>query len=287
MSAPTTTRIATPTGLADAPVLPGTLATVGALVGHGLRLQARAIVIWGLALGSLSAMIVAIFPSIADQMETLIATYPPEMLAFFGEAKAAGTIRGFLALEAFSMIFPLALGFFAIIQGARTIAGAEERGTLDLFLGNPLPRWQLVASACVGMVLALLGIGAIVVLCTWVPGLLVDVDLPLGAVVAGTLNLLPLCLFFGGLAILVSAFVHRAALAIAVPGGVLLAMYVMNAVANLATSLEWLRKISVFHYYGSAIEHGIAWGSFLGMLLLGVAFVGLAVPAFAKRDIYT
>src|SRR4051812_41801161 len=111
MSARTVPHTATTVGRADAPAIPGVLATFGTLVGHGLRLQTRAIVIWGLALGALSAMMVAVFPSVAPQMETLLTTYPPEMLAFFGDATSAGTIQGFLALEAFSLIIPLALGF--------------------------------------------------------------------------------------------------------------------------------------------------------------------------------
>src|SRR5690242_7575443 len=114
-----------------APAIPGPLATFGALLAHSLRLQRRAILIWGLALGAMAAMVVSVYPSMGAQLDDMMANYPPEMLAFFGEVSSLSTIQGFLALEVFNVMAPLALAFYAIILGARTIAGAEERGTLD------------------------------------------------------------------------------------------------------------------------------------------------------------
>lgn len=89
------------------------------------------------------------------------------------------------------------------------------------------------------------------------------------------------------MALLVSALAHRAMLAIALPGALLLAMYVANSLAGLVTALGPLRPLSVFHYYGSAIEHGIAWGSFAGVTLIGIALAALAALAFTRRDICT
>jgi ABC-2 type transport system permease protein len=287
MSSPTTAHAARLAPHEAAPAIPSPLATFGALIAHSLRLQRRAILIWGLALGALTAMVVSAYPSLGPQLDEMMANYPPEMLAFFGEVTSMSTIEGFLALEVYNLMAPLALAFYAIILGARAIAGAEERGTLDLFLGNPLPRWQLVANGFATIAGALAGSAAVLGLCTWIPALLAGVDLPFGSVVAAALNLLPLCLFFGGLALLTSALVHRAALAIALPGAVLVAMYVVNALAGLSEAMEPLRPLSIFKHYGSAIENGIAWPSFIVITLIGAAFAGLAAVVFAKRDIYT
>jgi ABC-2 type transport system permease protein len=287
MSTQTTARTTRLAPREVAPAIPGPFATFGALIAHSLRLQRRAILIWGLALGAMSAMIVSIYPSIGAQLDDMMANYPPELLALFGEVSSFGSVEGFLALEVFNLIAPLAFAFYAIILGARAIAGAEERGTLDLFLGNPLPRWQIVANGYATIAGALLGSAALLGLCTWVPALLAGVDLPLGAVIAATLNLLPLGLFFGGLALLASAFVHRAALAITIPGAVLVVMYFINGLGSVSKSMEPLRPLSIFKHYGSAIENGIAWPSFIVITLIGAAFAALAATAFARRDIYT
>ncbi len=61
------------------------------------------------------------------------------------------TIEGFVASQVFSFMAPLVLAFFPILASARAIAGAEERGTTAVLLGNPMPRWQLfggVAMLC-------------------------------------------------------------------------------------------------------------------------------------------
>jgi hypothetical protein len=64
-------------------------------------------------------------------------------------------------------------------------------------------------------------------------------------------------------------------------------MYTLNSLAGLVEAIEPLRPLSIFNHYGSAIEDGIGWPSFIIITLLGAAFAALASLAFAKRDIYT
>lgn len=104
---------------------------------------------------------------------------------------------------------------------------------------------------------------------------------------AAVLNLWPICLFFGGLAMLCSAVFHRRALAVAIPAFLLFAMYLMDTIGRASESLEDLRPASVFNYYGSAIEDGIDWPNFGGVTLVALLFVVLAVLVFRRRDIYT
>jgi ABC-2 type transport system permease protein len=262
------------------------------LILYTLRLQMRSVIIWGAALGLLSLVTVGFFPSLEDQGEQLnklIESYPPKMRDLFGmgEGTDLTTIEGFLASQVFSFMAPLALAFFPILASAGAIAGAEERGTIDVLLGNPIPRWQHVVGQFVGTAISLLGIVAILGLFTWVPATLLDTDLSLRETADAVLNLWPLCLFFGGLAMLCSAIFHRRVFAIAIPGAVLIAMYFVNALGNTVEDLEDAQPYCVFHYYGSAIEHGIDWGDFGGVTLAALILVLLAVLAFRRRDIYT
>ena len=266
--------------------------TLFALILHTLRSRVRSVVIWGVALGLLSLITVAFFPSLEDQgqqLNRLMESYPPEMRDLFGmgEGTDLSTIEGFLASQVFSFMAPLALAFFPILASAGAIAGAEERGTIDVLLGNPVPRWQLVVGNFVATATSTLGIVAILGLFTWVPAVLLDVDLSLEKAAEATLNLWPLCMFFGGLAMLCSAFFHRRVLAIAIPGFVLVATYFINALGESVEDLEDVQPLTVFHYYGSAIEDGIDWSNFGGVTLAALVLVLLAVLAFGRRDIYT
>jgi ABC-2 type transport system permease protein len=261
--------------------------TLFALVFQTVRLQFRGAFIWGVVLGLYSAAIVATFPTFGDmeQMDQLIQAYPEGMREAFN-IEDLGTPEGFLDSQVFSFA-PLALAFFPILASAGAIAGAEERGTIDVLLGNPLPRWQLVVGSFVATGLSLLGIVALVGLFTWGTAVLFDVDLSLRTIAGAVLNFWPTCLFFGGLAMLCSAVFHRRVLAIAIPGVVLFATYLADVLGRVSEDLEDLRPASVFYYYGSAIKDGIDWANFGGVTLVALVFVLLAVLAFRRRDIYT
>lgn len=261
--------------------------TLLALVWHTLRLQRRGALIWGLALGLYSAAIVATFPTFGDaeQMDQLVRMYPEGMREAFN-IEDMGTPEGFLDSQVFSLA-PLALAFFPILACAGAIAGAEERGTLDVLLGNPLPRWQLVAGSFLATALSLLGILAVVGLLTYVTAVLLDVDLSLLTTVGAVFNLWPISMFFGGLALLCSALFHRRALAVAIPGGMLFAAYLADALGRISDDLEDLRPASVFYYYGSTIKDGIDWSNFAGVTLAALLLALLAALAFSRRDIYT
>jgi len=262
--------------------------TLFALVSHTLRMQLRGVIIWGAALGLYSAAMVASFTAIegsAEQLNQLMEAYPKGMLEAFGVTDL-GDPANYLHSQVFGFA-PLALSFFTIMALSAAIAGAEERGTIDVLLGNSLPRWQLVIGNFVAAALSLLAICAVVGLLTWGMAVLVDVELSVRQVAEAVLNLWPVCIMFGALALLCSALFHRRGLAIAIPAFLLFGMYLLDTIGRASEDLEDLRPLSVFYYYGSAIENGIDWADFGGIILVALALVLLAVLVFGRRDIYT
>src|SRR3569623_2914117 len=139
----------------------------------------------------------------AAQLNRLIEAYPKGILEAFGITDLRNPTN-YLQSQ-FLGLAPLALSFFPILALANAIAGAEERGTIDVLLGNPLPRWQLVAGSFLATALSLLGICAFVGLITWATATLVDVDLSWREITAGVLTLWPITIAFGSLALLCSA----------------------------------------------------------------------------------
>ena len=262
--------------------------TLFAFVSHTVRMQLRGVIIWGAALGLYSAAMVASFTAIegsAQQLNQLMEAYPKGMLEAFGVTDL-GDPANYLHSQFFGLA-PLALSFFPILALAGAIAGAEERGTIDVLLGNPLPRWQLVVGSFLATALSLLGICAIVGLLTWGTATLVDVDLSWREITNGVLNLWPITMAFGALALLCSSLFHRRALAISVPAFLLFGMYLVDAVGRASKDLEDWRPASAFYYYGSAVEHGIDWAHVATITLVALALTLLATLAFRRRDIYT
>jgi ABC-2 type transport system permease protein len=262
--------------------------TLFALVSHTVRMLSRGVLIWGAAIGLYSAALVASFTTLegsAEQLNQLMQAYPKGLMEAFGINDLADPAN-YMQSQVFGFV-PLALAFFPIMVLAGAIAGAEERGTIDVLLGNPLPRWQLVVGNFLAAALSLLAICAVVGLLTWGTAALVDVELSVRQVAEAVLNMWPICLLSGALALLCSALFHRRGLAIAIPAFLLFGMYLLDTIGRASEDLEDLRPVSVFYYYGSAIENGIDWADFGGITLVALAFVLLAAFVFRRRDIYT
>ena len=116
---------------------------------------------WGLGLGLYGLMIVAMYGMMQaqkEQLEQMIANYPPEFLAFFGgDASTLITPAGFLKMYAFSMM-PLIIGIFAVIAGSGLIVSDEERGRLDLIIAHPVGRNAFFFGRSLGMFTAAIAI---------------------------------------------------------------------------------------------------------------------------------
>lgn len=269
---------------------PGVFAQLLALIWQEMRLRMRGVLIWGIVLGALGALFVAIAPSMTDNpvIADLYGSMPQAMLDLFGYGKDSfSSVEGILDGEMLGFMVPLALSTFTILVASSALAGSEEEGTMDVLMGNPLSRWQIVVSRFISAAALLLGIVAIMGLITWITALFLDVDLSFASMAAGSLNLWPLALFFGGIAMLCSAIFHRRLLAIAIPLALLVVMYFVDGLASSVEFFDTIQPLSAFHYYGSAIQDGIDWANFSGLTGATLILVGLAALIFRRHDIYT
>ena len=88
----------------------------------------------------------------------MIASYPPEFLAFFGaDTSSLLTPAGYLGMYAFSML-PFIVGIFAVIAGSGLIVSDEEHGRLDLIVAHPVGRPSFFWGRCLGLLGASLSI---------------------------------------------------------------------------------------------------------------------------------
>ena len=210
------------------------------------------------------ALLAAIFPSIkgSPQFSDLLQQYPDAVKSLFGLSGGVDIARGagFIDAELFSLMLPLLAIVLAIGSGARTLAGEEDAGRLELILAYPLRRRSAVLAkgAAVGLELAVFCVAAFAALA--LASLVFGLDLPFGRLAAGMLGIGLLALLHGWLALAVGAAWPSRALAIGIPAALAAAAYLVGGLHDLASWLDPLRFASSFWWVGkSPLSNGSSW----------------------------
>jgi len=138
------------------------MATAAELLRRGLRDHRRALAGWCGGIVAYSALIAAIFPSIEGSADftKLLESYPDALKSLFGLSGGGdiGTGSGFVDAELFSFMLPLLAIVLSVGSAARTLAGEEDAGRLELVLAYPVRRRDAVLAkgAAVGLDVAAL-----------------------------------------------------------------------------------------------------------------------------------
>lgn len=244
---------------------------------------------WGLGLACFGLLIVAMFDMISaqqDKLQQMIASYPPEFLAFFGgDANSLVTPEGYLGMYAFSML-PLIVGIFAVIAGTGLIVSDEEHGRLDLIIAHPVGRCAFFFGRFLGLAgasLAILGLGWLG-FCLLLGGS--DLGFSWAEMAIPFISLLAQTLIYISLGLLLSMFLPSRSLAAMVTGVVMVASYFISSMSFTDERLEAVAKLLPYHYFQTVLSFqklNLTWL----FTLLGISALMLAVAwlRFLRRDI--
>jgi ABC-2 type transport system permease protein len=184
-----------------------------------------------------------------------------------------------------SLIVPLAIGYLGVRAVASGLSGAAESGRLDVLLSAPISRRSLVAASFAATAVELALVLAITVAFTTLGSALSGADLAFDSAVAGFANVWPLALLFAAFGVVATGWSLRTSVVTGSVAGVLVSMYVVDLIGRLDSDLSDLRYVSVFKYYGNAIEDGIEPLAFFGVVAASVLFVALGAWLFDRRDL--
>lgn len=245
---------------------------------------------WGLALVASVALQLAVYPAVRDaaaDLEQLLASYPDAFKALFNVQQSFGSGVGYLRGEVFGFLAPLVLLGVTIGHAAKATAGEERAHTMDLLLANPVSRTRLLLDKALAVLMDLVIVtavfGVVLVVGSAISGLDVPVPDLLGAVLASAVVALP----FGALALLVGTLTGRPGLAIAIPVGLALLTFLLNALTPLSESLKPWRVVSPFHHaaVNDALTGNTNWTGLAGLVVVTALLLVGAVALFERRDI--
>lgn len=242
---------------------------------------------WGIAIIVLVGAMAAVWPSVRDMpdIDRFLANYPEAMRELFN-VEAITTGQGFLNAELFSIMLPALFIVFAVGRGARTVAGEEEAGMLEVLLVTPVSRLRFLLEKAAALATAVGLLALVLFLTTVVVGWVGDMGLATAEVASGSVSMGLLGLVHGWLALAVGAATGRRALAVGVGSGLAGAGYLLYVLGLLVEALEPWRPLSPFD---QALRGGPMGGgmqaSYLGLALAAVVAVAVAIPVFDRRDV--
>jgi ABC-2 type transport system permease protein len=263
---------------------PGSPHELRVVVRRGLLDRRRSVLTWGLSMGALCGFMAAIYPSIQTSINQMVKNYPAAFKQAF-DVGSMNTVEGYIHAEMFSLIVPLAIGYFAIRAVTGASVGAEERGQLDTLLSLPISRAVLITGAYVVSAVICAAILLLTGVITFVAGRLAGTHISLGLVMAGVMGVWPLTLFFAGAAAFAGGALHSARTVNGIALGALVVMYVVDLAGRLAHGLEPIRWASAFRYYGAPMRNGIDPLSFTGLAAGGVLLLIAGTLLLERRDI--
>jgi ABC-2 type transport system permease protein len=257
---------------------------LGALVLTHLSDRRRSLLAWGVPLGLWSAFIVLIFPSVEGALSKAIKNYPPALKEAFGIGELTN-VEQYLHAEMLSLIVPLALGYLAVRAVSSGLSGAAESGRLDVLLSAPVSRSRLAAASFAATAVELAIVLVLTVLFTGLGSLVSGADLSFGAALAGYANVWPLALMFAGFGVIATGFSLRTSVVTGAVAGALVSMYVIDLIGRLDPELSGIRYVSVFRYYGNAIEDGIEPLAFFAVTVAAIVLAAFGAWLFERRDL--
>jgi ABC-2 type transport system permease protein len=269
------------------------MTNVGVIFKRALWDARTGILGWGIGLGLIALFEVAMFPTIQNAFSNIAELLDnPLYRAFLGEsadAAAFATPEGFLAIYMLAFV-PLYLAVYMVLLGLGIVSNDEERGRLDVLLGTPIPRWQLVAEKFAAvvvitvLVLLLNGLGAQIGV--WLTPEMQSVTI--GRMIEANLAMLPISLVMVALTLFLSSLLRSRTLAIGITGAIIIASYFVNNLATIAQdSLGTVRQLSFFNYLSpiETMRNGVMWGDFAMMALIALVLFVLSLVAFQRRDL--
>jgi ABC-2 type transport system permease protein len=264
----------------------------GAILSETLRRSWKQILYWGLGMALLGAYLTVFIKDVdvLEQYARLAETLPPALLQMLGadSAAALATPEGFLSFGFFGYGL-IIFAFYAVLAGLNVTANEEDEGMMDVVLSQPVPRWRVVLEKFIVYALIVVIIAILAFVGVWLGKQGAALELDMGRVFEGTINIIPGTLLMIGLTMFVAAVVKRKSTATAITAVVIIASYFIDFLGRAAsgTVVASLRFISFFNYYDSegVMVNGLNPGNLI--LLLGVTalLVVGTLWAFERRDI--
>lgn len=246
---------------------------------------------WSIGIALLALITIAFYPMITRNTEAfaaMIEALPKPMLAMFGVDDPASMMSavGFVNSRIYASLGVALLLVFSIGAGAWTIAGAEERGELEMLCSQPISRARLVCESAAGLAVLIAVPVALLSAVVSVTSAAIGLELGAAGIAAANAGMFLIAYLYGLVALAAGAVTGKRGAAVGVTAALAASAFSIQGLAPLVDALRFLQKLSPFYWFlgGNPLGDGFSGG--FALLALGcAAMLGLAVWGFRRRDL--
>jgi ABC-2 type transport system permease protein len=243
---------------------------------RGLYDRRVGLLVWAAGVALLGVLMVILTKSVVEPLLGLTQLRPYLNLLITG-----GVYPSFLSFIWFGFAQLLIAGY-AIAQVARWSA-EDTDGRLEAVLSNPMSRRGVVIERATLALIGAFVIAAVSGVAVGIESHVQAIDLDQGRLIAASLLLVPVAMFFAAIGALLTSVLPRAT--VGVLGGFAFVSYFIVQLAPIFHWPSWTLDLSAFHLYGQPLSSGVDVTGLVIMLL--VATVGFAAAALMmeRRDV--
>jgi ABC-2 type transport system permease protein len=256
------------------------------LLWQEILFRRNAVIGWGLALCFFPLVYMGVYPSMADEMQSLA-----DLEIYQAMGVSLGTFEDFVASTVILFV-PILASVYAIINGTGTLAGEEEDGRLEILITLPLKRWQIVTVKAIALSIALFFILLIVSLVSALVFVAIEgqieSQMTAAGMIIGLVSTWPLTFAFAMISMFLAAFCSRRRVAALIAAVLLVVSYFGSNLSGMVSSLESLKPLFLHHYLdftGASLTEGQQTSDMLILLAVGLVAFALALVFFQRRDI--
>lgn len=255
-----------------------------------MRDQRIAVLAYGLGLGALALLIVAIYPTFAEagaDLEEAMENMPDAYKAFTGGVLSLTEFDGYLVSQ-YLIILPLIIAIFAIIEGTGALRGEEERGSMDTLLSLPVSRIQVVLHKAIATLLSIVFVLIIIGIVLYVSTLFVEgATLAPDRLAAILLNTFGMGALFYCFSLFLSASLPSRRLAGVIGAVFTVGAYFFDAMTDIVEGIHDFRYIGPFNYFEplAILKEDLAIQDSAVLIGASLVFLIVAMLLFRRRDV--
>lgn len=228
---------------------------------------------------------VAAYPAFEETL-TELQNLPEGLMSAFGIANNLGEMGPYLYAQVFLML-PLVLAFLPIMSFGGAIAGAEERGALDVTLTQPITRRSYLFSTWIVAVVSVAIVLLVTGILSWLTIKAIGENLSFADTMLAAWSVFPVTIAIGSIGMVLSASMRSRGAVLGASIGLMFLLYLIEVIGRLVTELDALRYISPFRYFDDVFTVDVPAWHYLLLIAVSVMLLGVSIKLFERRDVYT